>query len=54
MIALNMFMKKRQNLIIKKKIDYFNPIDTKCPDHPAVPINLFCLDEKGKTININI
>ena len=34
----------------KEKIDYFIPIDTKCPEHPTVPINLFCLDEKGKNI----
>ena len=32
----------------KEKIDYFNPIETKCQKHPKVPINLFCLDEKGK------
>ena len=34
----------------KEKIDYFIPIDTKCPEHQTVPINLFCLDEKGKNI----
>jgi len=33
---------------IKEKIDYFVPIDTKCPAHPTIPINLFCCDEKGK------
>ena len=32
----------------KEKIDYFAPIDTKCPEHEKVPINLFCIDEKGK------
>ena len=32
----------------KEKIDYFVPIDTKCQEHPKVPINLFCLEEKGK------
>ena len=32
----------------KEKIDYFVPIDTKCPDHPKDRINLFCVDEKGK------
>ena len=31
----------------KEKIDYFVPIDTKCPDHLKNPINLFCCDEKG-------
>ena len=32
----------------KENIDYFAPIDTKCPDHPRIPINLFCIDENGK------
>ena len=32
----------------KEKIDYFAPFDTKCPEHPKVIINLFCLEEKGK------
>ena len=31
----------------KDKIDYFVPIDTKCPNHPNSPNNLFCIDEKG-------
>ena len=35
----------------KEKIDYFIPIDTKCQVHPKIPINLFCLDEKGKILN---
>ena len=33
---------------IIEKIDYFVPIDTWCPEHNKNPINLFCLDEKGK------
>ena len=42
---------KKANIAHKKeKIDYFVPIDTKCPYHPANPINLFCIDEKGKSI----
>jgi len=32
----------------KEKIDLFIPIDITCPDHNRVPINLFCVDEKGK------
>ena len=32
----------------KEKIDLFVPIQTTCPDHERVPINLFCIDEKGK------
>ena len=32
----------------KERIDPLIPIDLKCPDHPKVPNNLSCLDEKGK------
>ena len=39
--------RKKNNGHQKHKIDYFVPIDIKCPDHPNVPYNLFCLDEKG-------
>ena len=35
-----------------EKIDYFAPIETRCPDHPNVALNLFCIDEKGNNINI--
>ena len=31
----------------KQSIDVFVPIDIKCPEHPSVPLNLFCTDEKG-------
>ena len=31
----------------KEEIDRYVPIDTRCPDHDNVPINLFCIDEKG-------
>ena len=30
----------------KEEIDIYVPIDLKCQDHPEVPLNLFCLDEK--------
>ena len=33
----------------KEKIDLYIPIDLKCPQHPKIPIDLFCVDEKGKT-----
>ena len=33
---------------IKEKINKYIDIDMKCLDHPKVPINLFCVDEKGK------
>ena len=32
----------------KESIDLYVPIDIKCPDHPKIPFNLFCIDEKGK------
>ena len=32
----------------KENIDLFIPIDTKCPKHEEIPMNLFCIDEKGK------
>ena len=38
----------------KEKIDPFVPIDLKCEEHPKVPNNLFCIDEKVKPIYINI
>jgi hypothetical protein len=35
----------------KEKIDYFIPIDIKCPEHNLVPMNLFCLNEKSTLKN---
>ena len=32
----------------KEKMDHFVPIDVRCPEHKLCPMNLFCLDEKGK------
>ncbi len=32
----------------KENIDYYVPIDIKCQYHPLNPLNLFCIDEKGK------
>ena len=40
--------KKKNNSHEKEKIDFFVPIDLKCPEHPDDRINLFCVDEKGK------
>ena len=37
----------------KEKIDYYVPIETKCPEHPKVELNLFCLDEKGNNKRYN-
>ena len=40
---------KKENLEHKiEKIDPFISLDIKCPEHPNVPMNLFCTDEKGK------
>ena len=36
----------------KEKIDYFIPIEARCPKHKKVPLNLFCADEKGKFLYI--
>jgi len=40
--------RKKNNNHRKEKIDLFIPIDTKCPEHEGTPMNLFCIDEKGK------
>ena len=42
--------KKKNTNHKKEKIDYFVPIDTRCPEHEGNRINLFCIDEKGKNI----
>ena len=34
----------------KEKIDYYVPMDMKCPEHNLIPISLFCVDEKGNKI----
>ena len=39
---------KQNNSHKTEKIDLFIPIDTMCPEHAKVAINLFCVDEKGK------
>ena len=33
----------------KENIDFYVPIDFKCPDHPNNAMNLFCVDEKGNS-----
>jgi len=39
---------KKENINHKKeKIDYYLPIELRCNEHQNVPLNLFCLDEKG-------
>ena len=38
----------------KEKIDPFVPVDIKCPKHPRIIMDLFCTEEKGKTIYIFI
>ena len=43
---------KENNNHKKEKIDFFVPIETRCPQHPKVELNLFCFDEKGNNIYI--
>ena len=43
--------KKENSNHKKEKIDYYLPIDTRCPQHQNVPLNLFCIDEKGNILN---
>ena len=38
----------------KEKIDYFCPIDIRCPIHKLYPNELFCINEKGKLNIFNI
>ena len=45
--------KKKNNNHKKENIDPFIPFDTKCPEHPNVPLNLFCIDDKGKIYKFN-
>ena len=42
--------KEKNNEHKKEKVDLFVPIDTRCPEHNNIPINLFCIDEKGNNI----
>ena len=42
---------KKENSEHKKEmVDLFVPIDTRCPENHNVPINLFCIEEKGNNI----
>ena len=40
--------KKNKDGHKKVQLDPFVPFDLKCPNHPIIPIELFCLEEKGK------
>ena len=44
--------KKEYNNHKKEQIDYYVPIETKCPEHQNVPLNLFCLEEKDNIFNL--
>ena len=39
--------KKKKKSHKKEKIDLFIPIETKCPEHEGILMNLFCVEEKG-------
>ena len=38
----------------KEKIDNLVQIDTRCPEHETIPINLFCIDDKGNILYLII
>ena len=47
--AINLYMKKKKNSQhVKENVDPYIPIDIKCPDHPQIVNNLFCVNENGK------
>ena len=33
-----------------EEIEFFIFMDIKCPEHPKIPMNLFCVDEKSKKL----
>lgn len=38
-----------ENKLHKKyKVDYYVPMDLKCKEHKLHPMDLFCINEKGK------
>ena len=46
--CFNSIHNKQKNSSHKKKLlDPFVPIELNCQKHPKVPLNLFCLKEKG-------
>ncbi len=45
--------KQKNNKHIKEHLDYYVPMDIKCPQHPKCLQNLFCLDENGKYFYLN-
>jgi len=44
--------KKKSNNHKKENKDSFIPIELKCSIHPQNPMNLFCVNDKGKYINL--
>ena len=40
--------KQKSNNHMKEQLDYYVPMDIKCPQHPKCLQNLFCIDDKGK------
>ena len=40
--------KKIKTNLKKEKIEIYVPIELKCQNHKNSPLNLFCVDEKGK------
>ena len=47
-LCYKMIHDKKENMNHKKeKIDYYLPIDLRCKVHQNIPLNLFCINEKG-------
>jgi len=36
----------------KENIDYYVPINVKCPLHPKYPLDFFCIDDKGNLYRV--
>ena len=39
--------KEETQLHKKEKMDLYAPIDVRCPEHNLIPMNLFCVDDRG-------
>ena len=53
--CFNYVHEKKINLEHKKDvINYYFPIQIKCPNHPKVVNSLFCIDEKSKLFLFNL
>ena len=52
--CFNFFHNNEQRKTHKKEnIDFYVPIDIKCPEHKLIPMNLFCIEDKCNYIYFN-